>query len=96
MNADYRTGRARGAFASVRRTRSDAGRQGLAGARLVSSHSGDLVASVDPLSVRRFVRRGGGIDVQRIRRNTLNAEETRKSTFTYAAAEANCCLQDAR
>jgi hypothetical protein len=54
------------------------------------------VASVDPLSVRRFVRRGGGIDVQRIRRNTLNAEETRKSTFTYAAAEANCCLRDAR
>jgi predicted ATP-dependent endonuclease of OLD family len=36
---------------------------------------------VDPLSVRRFVRRGGGIDVQRIRRNTLNAEETRKSKF---------------
>ncbi len=53
----------------------------LPGQKLVSSHSGDLLASVDPLSVRRFVRRSGGIDVHHIQRNALDAEELRKFDF---------------
>ena len=53
----------------------------LPGQKLVSSHSGDLLASVDPLSVRRFVRHGGGIGVHRIQRDILNAEEMRKFDF---------------
>ena len=53
----------------------------LPGQKLVSSHSGDLLASVDPLAVRRFVRRDGGIDIHAIRAGTLDAEEMRKFDF---------------
>ena len=53
----------------------------LPGQKLVSSHSGDLLASVDALSVRRFVRWQGGIDIHRIRSESLNAEEMRKFDF---------------
>ena len=53
----------------------------LPGQKLVSSHSGDLLGSVDPLSVRRFVRRAGGIDIHYIGRETLDAEEMRKFDF---------------
>lgn len=55
--------------------------RGLPGQKLVSSHSGDLLAGVDPLSVRRFVRRQAGIDVHRIRCDTFDPEEMRKFDF---------------
>ena len=53
----------------------------LPGQKIVSSHSAELLASVDPLSVRRFVRRGSGIDVNRIQADTLNPDEMRKFDF---------------
>lgn len=66
----------------------------LPGQKLVSSHSGELLASVDPLSVRRFVRRGSGIDVHGIQAETLNPDEMRNSTSTCGGAEVSCCSQD--
>lgn len=53
----------------------------LPGQKLVSSHSGDLLASVDAMSVRRFVHRDGGIEVYRIQPGTLTDEEMRKFDF---------------
>ena len=53
----------------------------LPGQKLLSSHSGDLLSSVDPCSVRRFVRRDGGIHVHRIQPGSLTQEDTRKFDF---------------
>jgi putative ATP-dependent endonuclease of OLD family len=53
----------------------------LPGQTLVSTHSGDLVAAVDPMAVRRFVHRDGGIEVFRIEPGSLSAEELRKFDF---------------
>ena len=53
----------------------------LQGQKIVSTHSGDLLANVDALSVRRFVHRGGGIQVHRIRSDDLEPEQRRKFDF---------------
>ena len=53
----------------------------LPGQKLVSSHSGDLLASVDIRSIRRFVRSDGDISVHRIRPDSLTHDETRKFDF---------------
>ncbi len=53
----------------------------LPGQKLLSSHSGDLLASVDPCAVRRFVRRDGGIQVYRIQPGSLTKEDMRKFDF---------------
>ncbi|RMG23654.1 MAG: DUF2813 domain-containing protein, partial [Armatimonadetes bacterium] len=53
----------------------------LPGQKLVSSHSGDLLASVDATSVRRFVHRDGGIKVYQIQPATFTDEEMRKFDF---------------
>ena len=53
----------------------------LPGQKLVSSHSGDLLASVDIRSIRRFVRSDSGISVHRIRPDSLTPDETRKFDF---------------
>ena len=53
----------------------------LPGQTLLSTHSGELIAAVDPLSVRRFVHRDGGIQVFRITPGTLSDEELRKFNF---------------
>ena len=50
----------------------------LPGQKLLSTHSGDLLASVDPCSVRRFIRRDGSICVHRIQPGSLTQEDTRK------------------
>ena len=53
----------------------------LPGQKLVSSHSGDLLASVDIRSIRRFVRSDGNISVHRIRPDSLTSDEERKFDF---------------
>ena len=53
----------------------------LPGQKIVSTHSGDLLANVDALSVRRFVHRGGGIRVHRIQSDDLEPEQRRKFDF---------------
>ena len=53
----------------------------LPGQKLLSSHSGDLLASVDPYAVRRFIRRGSDIHVYRIQPGSLTNDETRKFDF---------------
>ena len=53
----------------------------LQGQKIVSTHSGDLLANVDALSVRRFVHRDGGIQVHRIRADDLEPEQRRKFDF---------------
>ncbi len=53
----------------------------LPGQTLLSTHSGDLLAAVDPLSVRRFVHLGSNIQVFRIKPGSLDDEELRK--FNY-------------
>lgn len=53
----------------------------LRGQTLVSTHSGDLLAAVNPMAVRRFVYRDGAIRVYRIAPGTLDDEELRKFDF---------------
>lgn len=53
----------------------------LPGQKLVSSHSGDLLASVDVLSIRRLVRADGDISVHRIAPGSLTPDEARKFDF---------------
>ena len=50
----------------------------LPGQKLVSTHSGDLLASVPSSAIRRFAHADGGIKVHRIKPETLTAEEERK------------------
>ena len=52
----------------------------LPGQKIVSSHSGDILASVDPLSLRRFVHRDNKIAVHRIDPK-INKDEMRKFQF---------------
>jgi len=53
----------------------------LPGQTLLSTHSGDLLAAVDPMSVRRFAHRDGGVQVFRITPGVLDDEELRKFDF---------------
>ena len=53
----------------------------LPGQKLVSTHSGDLLASVKASAIRRFVHEDGGIKAYRIQRGTLSPEEERKFDF---------------
>lgn len=53
----------------------------LPGQKLVSSHSGDLLASVDIRSIRRFVRADGDVSVHRIAPGSLTPDEARKFDF---------------
>ena len=53
----------------------------LPGQKLVSSHSGDLLANVDVLSIRRFVRADGDISVHRVTPGSLTPDEARKFDF---------------
>jgi putative ATP-dependent endonuclease of OLD family len=53
----------------------------LSGQKIVASHSGDLLAEVPLLSVRRFCRKSDQIEVLRVKDGILNAEEMRK--FNY-------------
>lgn len=55
--------------------------QDLPGQTLVSTHSGDLLAAVSPMAVRRFVHRDGAVQVFRIAPGTLTDEEMRKFNF---------------
>ena len=51
---------------------------GLPGQKLLSTHSGDLLASVPSSAMRRFAHSGGAIHVHRIEPGTLTPEEARK------------------
>ncbi len=53
----------------------------LPGQKLVSTHSGDLLGSVNASAIRRFVHDDGGIKAYRIQPGTLNPEEERKFDF---------------
>ena len=50
----------------------------LPGQKLVSTHSGDLLASVPASAIRRFVHADNGIEAHRIEPGTLTPEEARK------------------
>ena len=53
----------------------------LPGQKLVSTHSGDLLARVKASAIRRFVHEDDGIKAYRIQRETLSPEEERKFDF---------------
>ncbi len=53
----------------------------LPGQKILSSHNGDLLASVDPLSIRRFARQGDNINIHQISPDTLDEKETRQFNF---------------
>ena len=50
----------------------------LPGQKIVSTHSGELLASVDPVNVRRLAHVGGSVRSFRIAEETLTSEEWRK------------------
>ena len=53
----------------------------LPGQKLVSTHSGDLLGSVNASAIRRFVHEEGGVKAYRIPPGTLSQEEERKFDF---------------
>ena len=53
----------------------------LPGQKLVSTHSGDLLATVDALSLRRFAYRDGGIGVHCVRPDAFEPGQERKFDF---------------
>ena len=68
--------------------------QGFAGQKLISTHSGDLVAETDIHHIRRLARGPDGIQAFKVPENTLSAEETRK--FNYHIRRARGELLFAR
>jgi putative ATP-dependent endonuclease of OLD family len=50
----------------------------LEGQKVISTHSGDLLAEVDINNIRRFARRGGKIEVFRVPPGVLAADDVRK------------------
>jgi putative ATP-dependent endonuclease of OLD family len=54
----------------------------LPGQKVISSHSGDLLAAVNPLAIRRFVVRNGKVEVRRIHPETLADKKARRQ-FEY-------------
>ncbi|HSG38236.1 MAG TPA: DUF2813 domain-containing protein, partial [Thermoanaerobaculia bacterium] len=68
--------------------------EGIAGQKLISTHSGDLLSEVDIHRVRRLVRTAGGVISRRVEVGLLDAEETRK--FNYHVRRARGELLFAR
>ena len=51
------------------------------GQKIIATHSGDLLARVPLMSVRRFCRHDGAVTVKRLQVDTLDKEELRKVEF---------------
>lgn len=60
--------------------------EAIEGQKIIATHSGDLLARVPLLSVRRFCRRDGSVCVKRLAPDTLDAEERRKIEFHLRSA----------
>lgn len=68
--------------------------EGISGQKLISTHSGDLLSQVPVSSVRRLARRGGDVEVFRLKPETLNDKEQRM--FDYHIRRARGELLFAR
>jgi len=55
--------------------------QGMKGQKIIATHSGDILAEVPLLSIRRLRRQNGVIDVRQIRKDTLDQDDLRKLEF---------------
>ncbi len=58
---------------------------GLRGQKLISTHSGDLLAAVPLNAIRRLARRNGKVEVFRVKDGVLDERETRKVTYHVRA-----------
>ena len=58
---------------------------GLAGQKVIATHSGDLLSAVPLMALRRLARRGGRVVVFRVGRNTLNPAEAQKLSYHVRA-----------
>lgn len=67
---------------------------GIAGQKLISTHSGDLLSEIDILHVRRLARTAAGVVSFRVPHSLLTPEETRK--FNYHVRRARGELLFAR
>lgn len=54
---------------------------GFAGQKIIATHSGDLISEINLLSIRRFHRTGGKIEVRRVSPTTLSNDDLRKLAF---------------
>jgi putative ATP-dependent endonuclease of the OLD family len=54
---------------------------GFPGQKIIATHSGDLIAEINLLSIRRFHRVGGKIEVRRLKPASLQADDLRKVHF---------------
>src|SRR5262249_47969590 len=52
-----------------------------AGQKIIATHSGDIISEIDLLSIRRFHRQGGRIEVRRVNPRRLDEDERRKLSF---------------
>lgn len=68
--------------------------RGFSGQKLISTHSGELLAETDVCDIRRLARTGAGIKAFRVRPGLLSQEETRK--FNYHIRRARGELLFAR
>ena len=68
--------------------------RGFTGQKLISTHSGELLADTDICNVRRLARTSDGIKAFRVQNGLLTPEETRK--FNYHVRQAQGALLFAR
>ncbi len=55
--------------------------RGFAGQKIIATHSGDLVSEVNLLSIRRFHRTGGKVEVRQLHPTSLDTDDLRKVHF---------------
>ena len=54
---------------------------GLAGQKLIATHSGDLLAAVPLKAIRRLARKNGQVQIFNVKDNTLNQRDLQKVTY---------------
>jgi putative ATP-dependent endonuclease of OLD family len=62
---------------------------GLAGQKIIATHSGDLLAAVPIKSLRRLARKGGQIQIFQVAPNALTPEDERKISYHVRAKRGN-------
>ncbi len=62
---------------------------GLAGQKIIATHSGDLLAAVPLSAIRRLARKNGKVEVYRVKETTLDTREAEKIAFHVRAKRGN-------
>jgi putative ATP-dependent endonuclease of OLD family len=55
--------------------------RGFSGQKIIATHSGDLISEINLLSIRRFCRIGGQVEVRKVNPSSLEKDDLRKLHF---------------